>query len=140
MKKLFLLTTAVVALSAGSASAADLSRPVYKAAPPPPPACAQFGGFYVGANVGYGYQDHTWNDRDAWTARNADDAQRGNVHIEKSGVIGGVQGGYNWQSGCTVFGVEADYSWAGINASSFDTDGGVGINNDSLQVENRLRG
>jgi len=140
MKKILLATTAAIAFSAGSAGAADLARPVYKAAPPPPPACAQFGGFYVGANVGYGYADHTWNDRDAWSGRNADNVQRGNVHVEKSGVIGGVQGGYNWQSGCTVFGVEADYSWAGINGSTLESDGGLGINNDSLQVENRLRG
>jgi hypothetical protein len=54
MKKILLATTAALMLAAGSAGAADLARPVYKAAPPPPPACAQFGGFYVGASVGYG--------------------------------------------------------------------------------------
>ena len=52
MRKLFLATTALVALAAGSAAAADL--PVaYKAPLPVRPACANFGGFYVGANVGW---------------------------------------------------------------------------------------
>ena len=118
MKKLFLATTAILALSAGSASAADLSRPVYKAAPPPPPACAQFGGFYVGGYGGAGYYDHKWNDRDAWTSELSDDLQRSNVSTQKTGFIGGVQGGYNWQTGCTVFGLQADYGWASINADA----------------------
>ena len=62
MKKLFLATTAVVALAAGSAGAADMAvkaRPL----PPPPPPCAQFGGGYIGANVGYGYYDYRYHDR-----------------------------------------------------------------------------
>src|SRR5258706_334589 len=66
MKKILLATTAALTLAVGSAGAADLSRPVYKAAPPPPPACAQFGGFYVGAQVGYAKYDHSWSDKDAW--------------------------------------------------------------------------
>jgi outer membrane immunogenic protein len=56
MKKLFLAATAIVALAAGSASAADLSRPVYKAAPPPAPVYS-WTGCYLGAGGGYGM----WN-------------------------------------------------------------------------------
>jgi outer membrane immunogenic protein len=140
MKKLFLATTAVVALAAASASAADLARPVYKAAPPPPPACAQFGGFYIGGWGGAGYYDHSWNDRDAWTSELSDDLQRSNVNAQKTGFIGGIQGGYNWQTGCTVFGIQADYGWSSINASVTETDGDVGIDTDSLTVSSRLRG
>jgi hypothetical protein len=33
--------------------------------PPPPPPCAQFGGFYVGGNVGWVFSEHRWNDLDA---------------------------------------------------------------------------
>ena len=139
MKKLFLATTAVIALSAGSAGAADLGRPVYKAAPPPPPACAQFGGFYVGGYGAAGYYDHKWNDRDAWTSENSDDLQRSNVSTQKTGFIGGVQGGYNWQTGCTVFGLQADYGWASINADAFETDGDTGIDTDSISVSSRLK-
>ena len=39
---------------------------------------------------------------------------------------GGVQAGYNWQSGCTVFGVQVDWSWTDSEADSFHTTGGVG--------------
>ena len=139
MRKLFLATTALVALAAGAANAADL--PVaYKAPPPVRPACANFGGFYVGGNVGWGYYDHRWNDRDAWSSENSDDLQRSNVASSNSGFLGGVQGGYNWQSGCTVFGVEVDYAWGKINNDTLETDGDVGINTDSLTIQSRLRG
>jgi outer membrane immunogenic protein len=35
---------------------------------------------------------------------------------------GGAQIGYNWQSGCTVFGVQADWSWTNAHAESFHQD------------------
>jgi outer membrane immunogenic protein len=140
MKKLFLATTAIVAFTAGSAVAADLARPVYKAAPPPPPACAQFGGFYVGAWGGAAYYDHKWNDRDAWTSENDDDLQRSNVNTQKTGFIGGVQGGYNWQTNCTVFGIQADYGWSSINADVLETDSDTGGALDTLTVSSRLKG
>ena len=47
-------------------------------------------GPYLGANVGYG-----WGTTD-------------NNPTKPSGLIGGIQGGYNWQSGPLVFGVEGD--------------------------------
>jgi outer membrane immunogenic protein len=141
MKKLFLATTAFVALAAfGPAEAADLSRPVMKAPPVVRPACAQFGGFYLGGFGAAAYYDHTWNDRDAWTSELSDDLQRGNVNAQKTGFIGGVQGGYNWQTGCTVFGIQADYGWSSINASVTETDSDVGIDTDTLTVSSRLRG
>ena len=139
MKKLFLATMAFVAIAAGTAAAADL--PVaYKAPPPPRPACANFGGFYVGANAGWGYYDNRWNDRDAWSGDNSDNLQRASVTSSNSGFLGGVQGGYNWQSGCTLFGVEVDYAWGKISNDTLETDGDLGVNLDSLQVQSRLRG
>src|SRR5262245_33827757 len=88
--KTFLATIAVAALAAGSAAAADL--PVrYKAPPVVAPACAQFGGFYVGANVGGTYHTAHRNDDDGYFVDNAGHSLVG------SGWNGGVQGGYNWQ-------------------------------------------
>ena len=112
MKRLFLATTAMVALAAGSASAADLpvkARPL----PPPPPACAQFGGFYVGANVGYGFGEHRFRDLDGFGG--VIDVLPAEATRSTEGFVGGIQGGYNWQSRCTVFGIEADYQWADID-------------------------
>ena len=65
MKKLFLGSAVLAALVAGPAMAADIpvkAPPVYK------PACANFGGFYVGAQVGAARYGHHWEDRDAWAA------------------------------------------------------------------------
>jgi outer membrane immunogenic protein len=113
MKKLFLASTAFLALAAGSAVAADL--PVaYKAPAPMRPACAQFGGVYLGANVGAGYATAHRNDDDGYFIDNAGHSMNG------SGWNGGVQLGYNWQRGCTVFGVEADWSWSSAKTSFVD--------------------
>jgi outer membrane immunogenic protein len=139
MKRFFLATTALVMLSVGGpAIAADMAvkaRPL----PPPPPACAQFGGFFLGGNVGGAYYDHQYDDRDGW-ATDSDTQLPQNVRPNKSGFIGGVGGGYNWQSRCTVFGIEADYSWTNLNANKFFTDSDAGAGLDTLSVSSRLRG
>lgn len=139
MKKFF-LATAFVVCSVGAASAADM-RPAYKAAPAVAPRCANFGGWYVGANVGYGYYDHKFTDRDG-LGPNIDDGLSGSPYNDtRSGVNGGVQAGYNYQTGCTVFGVEADWSWTGLRASSFNQDGDQvagGLPTDSVTLSSRL--
>jgi outer membrane immunogenic protein len=92
------------------ASAADLPRKAPPLLPPPPP-CAQFGGFYVGGNVGWGYGEHTFRNLDGFGAN------FGLPHEASRSVSGasfGVQGGYNWQARCTLFGIEADYNWTDI--------------------------
>jgi outer membrane immunogenic protein len=54
-------------------------------------------GPYLGGNVGY-----------AW-------GRVENNGAKPSGFAGGVQGGYNWQSGAVVFGLEADIQASGAN-------------------------
>ena len=139
MKKLLL--SAVAILTLGSiASAADLPRKGPVAAPVVRPACAQFGGFYVGGNVGWGFYDHTFNDRDHLGAT-IDDGLPASISGNDGGVNAGIQAGYNWQRGCTVFGVEADWSWANNKFSEFQLDGdqAPGGITDSVNVESRLR-
>jgi len=140
MKKHFVVTAIFTALASGCAVAADLPT---KAGPAPVmarPACAQFGGVYVGGNVGWAFYQNRWSDRDAWTSELSDDLQRSNVSSTDNGFIGGVQAGYNWQRGCTVFGVEADYAWGSVKNSSLETDSDTGIDVDSLTINSRLRG
>jgi outer membrane immunogenic protein len=115
MKKLSLATFAVVALAAGSAGAADLpARPL----PPLPPSCAQFGGFYVGGNAGWGTGEHKFRDLDGFAS---EVQNRFNILLPTEvsrtvdGFAYGVQGGYNWQFRCTLFGIEADYNWTDID-------------------------
>lgn len=137
MKKLF-LASAFAMFAVSSASAADM-RAAYKAAPVVP-RCANFGGWYVGANVGYGYYDHRLTDRDG-LGPFIDTGLPSSYNDTKSGVNGGVQAGYNYQSGCTVFGVEGDWSWTGLRASSFNLDGDQTVANpftDSVTVSSRL--
>jgi outer membrane immunogenic protein len=92
------------------------ARPV----PPPLPACAQFGGFYVGGNVGWGYGDHTFRSLDSFgggALPGGGTVPQFGPHEASRSVSGwaaGVQGGYNWQARCTLFGIQADYQWTDI--------------------------
>lgn len=103
----------------GTASAADLGRPVYKAPPPPAPFFYNWSGFYVGVNVGgsWGRQDTTFADEEGTAFTNSN-------HL--NGVIGGGQIGWNWQGVGSpwVFGLEADIQGSGQKHSGAfdDTD------------------
>ena len=98
-----------VVASSGAASAADLPR----RAPAPPVSAVSYiapmftwTGFYVGANIGYG-----WGDGDGRIAIAGVGA--GPISGDGNGVLGGLQAGYNWQSGSLVFGVETDIQASG---------------------------
>ena len=118
-----ILLSAVAILAFGSlASAADLPRKGPVAAPVVRPACAQFGGFYIGGNAGWGFYDHTFNDRDG-LGPFLDTGLPSSISGTDGAFNGGVQAGYNWQRGCTVFGVEADWSWAGNKVFETQLDG-----------------
>ena len=89
------------------------------------PGCAQFGGWYVGGNVGWGVYDTAFSDRNG-LKDTMDSGLPDNVDGRKHGVVGGAQGGYNWQSGCSLLGIETDWSWSGLKTSEFLTDGDAG--------------
>jgi outer membrane immunogenic protein len=133
MRKLAIATITFAALAAGSAVAADM--PVK--GPAVRPACAQFGGAYIGGHVGYGYYDHRFNDRNG-LGQGIDDGLPSTVSVTDDSVNGGAQIGYNWQSRCTVFGIEADWSWSNLRGQAFNTDGDA-VTQDTLDVSSRLR-
>jgi outer membrane immunogenic protein len=120
MKKYFLVSTALAMLGAGAAMAADLpvKAPIVAAVP----TCAQFGGLYVGGNVGYGYYDYRYNDKDA-LGPSIDTGLGTTATFSDSGWIGGVQAGWNWQAHCTVFGLEGDWSWTSLGKTDTFFDG-----------------
>lgn len=91
MKKAIFAAGLALAAATGTASAADLPRGSY-AAPyaPPPMAMYSWMGPYIGANLGYQWGSTT------------------NNPTEPAGIQGGVQAGFNWQSGQFVFGGETD--------------------------------
>jgi outer membrane immunogenic protein len=83
-----LICGAAAITTAGAASAADYPRPPY--AMPYLVSIHNWSGPYLGGQLGYQWSSAT------------------NNPARPSGIAGGVRGGYNWQSGSVVFGVEAD--------------------------------
>ena len=109
------LMTAVSAVAlTGVASAADLLVKAPRYAPPP---VFSWTGFYIGGNAGYGWADA--NDSmdlgGSWltdgTGDNVPVTQRGNGQLKPNGFTGGIQAGFNYQTGQWVFGIEADANY-----------------------------
>nr|WP_316195966.1 outer membrane beta-barrel protein [Bradyrhizobium sp. SZCCHNRI3052] len=100
------VAVAAAALGLGGAEAADLAATTYKApAYAAAPAPFSWTGFYAGANVGGAF---TGND----SFTNAAGANGGKL----SGVIGGLQAGYNYQiSPMFVVGIENDLEFTGLS-------------------------
>jgi outer membrane immunogenic protein len=126
MKRLLLASAAVVALAA-PAFAADL--PAY---PTKAPAVAAYNwtGLYVGINLGGTWSNVT--NTDTFSPVGAVNSASSTI----SGVIGGGQIGYNWQSGHVVFGLEADVDGSGQSGTSATLLPGFGTD----AVANTIRG
>lgn len=97
MKKSLIGAALAAVVLSSHTQAADIQRGYPQYAPPPPPIAYRWMGPYFGGNVGY-----QWGSID-------------NNPAKPSGVVGGLQAGYNWQSGNFVFGGEGD-----INLSNSD--------------------
>jgi predicted porin len=95
--KRILMSSSVLAVIGGAAFAggytAPVAAPVVTAAPAPVMPTADWGGFYAGAQLGYG---------------DASDA------VDDSGVVGGIHGGYLYDFGNYVAGGELAFSGADI--------------------------
>jgi outer membrane immunogenic protein len=109
MRRLRCAALAAVAVIgfASVASAADLpvKAPVKNVAPLTP--TYNWGGFYAGAHVGYLWGSSTVVDNGVVAEANA----------PTNGVVGGALGGYNWQQGAFVFGVEGDFGWTNAHGT-----------------------
>ena len=143
MRRLSIAVAAISAIAfAQVASAADLPRKA-PAAPPPAPV---FGwtGFYAGLNVGYGWGSA---DIDSYSANDPAMVAWFNAFgtpplmaLKPSGVLGGLQLGYNWQLGSNwLVGLETDFNWSDINGSS--SVGGLiaGVVPFSVTAEDRVK-
>ena len=103
------------------ASAADLpvKAPVYKA---PVAVAPSWTGFYIGANVGGGWGnrdvDYTANDPATASLFTGGGGQPPATSFRTSGLLGGLQLGYNWQIAPTwLVGLETDFDWSGMKGS-----------------------
>jgi outer membrane immunogenic protein len=102
-----IFAAAALIATTSAASAADLSRPVYKS-PAMAVAAYNWSGLYAGIHVGY-------------TATRADfTSVIGTTSANGDGVLFGGQVGYNWQAigSPWVFGIEADVSGIGSDEPS----------------------
>ena len=115
MKKLA-LGFALAAVCSANAFAADLRARTYTKAPAVDPAY-NWTGFYAGAHLGYGWED---NRMDVTTLPSPAAANLApfSYNNKPDGILGGLQAGYNWQTGKFVWGVEADISATDIHGSS----------------------
>jgi outer membrane immunogenic protein len=102
---------------ASMASAADMptKAPMYTKAPVAAPVY-NWTGFYVGGNIGYG-----WG-RSTDSATPLPQPSFGELPFSQglspSGILGGGQIGYNYQTGAYVWGLEADFQGSDIKNSS----------------------
>ena len=107
-------------LAACPALAADLA---YRSSPLPAPLLApdpafSWTGFYAGVNAGYGIgvPDVVGVRSPAFTGRFTVPGK-----LQPSGITGGIQAGYNYQTGAFVLGVEGDLNLGGLRDSIVDT-------------------
>jgi len=107
MRRIVLAAVAAIAVSTGTAGAADLGAT--RVAVPAAIAAPVFNwtGFYLGAHVGYGTGTANWTYLPGGAT----------VSPRPAGIFGGGQIGYNWQINQAVLGLEADVSAAGFRSS-----------------------
>ncbi len=123
MKRVSIAAIAAVAALTFSQIAYSADMPT-RAPAAPPVATYNWTGFYVGGNVGGGWGRH--HGVDSFQANDPDTVfffvSGGTpppASFNSSGVIGGLQLGYNWQINRELLlGVETDFDWSGIKGSS----------------------
>jgi outer membrane immunogenic protein len=117
MRNLFLSATLAVSaiVSSGAALAADLPVRTYTKAPIVVDPVYNWTGFYVGANLGWSF-GRSRTDVTIAGVPFASTSQR------MDGILGGLQAGYNWQSGRAVFGLETDIQATDQKGSSSIVD------------------
>jgi outer membrane immunogenic protein len=118
MKKIIVAAAAFVALTAGRAIAADV-LPVAYGAQPPPIYVYNWTGFYVGGQLGGGWNSTNWFE-DFTTSGSGGFAGPGFLDgtVNASGFLAGGQIGFDYQLGWAVWGIQAEGSWANITGSA----------------------
>jgi outer membrane immunogenic protein len=152
MRHVFAATLCVAIVAVVPARAADIPRPVYKAAPVVAPAYS-WAGWYGGFSGGYGWGDPFIIVDPSTVAlppsgqalATFSAADPFSFHTHPKGGFGGILLGYNAQFQAFIIGWEADFSLSGIrdtangaftNFAVFDTD--TGSTNGLVSLETKL--
>jgi outer membrane immunogenic protein len=98
-----------LAVSSIAASAADLGRPYPAPEQPllPAPVGTTWSGFYIGGNLGAAFDPNDLSIKDL-----SEEQDLSLKFSKDTELIGGVHGGYNWQMGTWVAGIEGDIDFA----------------------------
>lgn len=116
-----LVIAAALAASTIVAGAADIQRPVYKAAPVM--TAYNWSGFYAGINAGWGQNVEQTNlfGTDAFSSGAIDiGVIPGSLDPRQQGWVVGGQAGYRWQMGAFVYGADLEFNWSDVNGGRND--------------------
>lgn len=124
MRHTAMIVSTIGLLSILPASAADMARPVYKAPAPAP--VANWTGFYIGGNLGYGWGTHEMTQSVAAgpgalivPAGTSIYGGPQTFDVDPRGIVGGGQIGYNWQFHPNwVVGFETDFQASDMKRST----------------------
>ncbi len=119
-KRLACVSVLAIAFAVSSAQAADMYK---RGSLKDEPVTLGFSwtGFYIGGNVGYGFSDdesYRLIVLDNFGVPYPTDPAKLTYSLEMDGVFGGLQAGYNAQSGMVVFGIEGDIQASDIGGKS----------------------
>ncbi len=116
---IFGIAAAIFSAGSSSAFAADMAARTYTKSPAIVQAIYDWSGFYIGGHVG-----------GAWTDERATYLGTTGIPLDpigtqyggnRTGFLGGVQGGYNYQVQNIVLGVAGDFSWTGTSVDNATT-------------------
>ena len=102
------------------------AAPAFAQAPPPPMTMAPvltWGGWYAGANLGAGFSDNgvKFGGTGGTPAALASGQMPRSLDGNPSGVVGGLQLGYNFSLGPLLLGLETDFDYDGYNENQIVT-------------------
>jgi outer membrane immunogenic protein len=123
VKKRILVSLSLIASLAavdmgGSALAADGAvEPIYPSYGVPVSFAYNWTGFYIGANVGGHFAKDEINTTSVGFPGSAVIDATSGTSLSPSGILAGLQLGYNWQVGRFLLGIEVDANWLGGSAS-----------------------
>jgi outer membrane immunogenic protein len=111
-----IVLASILFAASGGAFAADMA--VKAPPPPPPPPPPTWTGFYFGGNLGGGWSKQTFVDNFAAPPFGAVALGAIDSTPNPSGVVGGIQAGYNYQFNWLLLGVEGGFTWSGATSSA----------------------
>ncbi len=100
-------------------SSSESTKPLPNPAPLPPG--GNWAGGYVGGHFGYGWGRANTSFTPLPTAAAFVNLAPTTLRPDPTGVHGGAQIGYNWQSGSLVWGFETDISWTNMSGTALVT-------------------